>query len=49
MLPSGVAMGVDRLVVADGPFPREMRRHPDSTIAAMVVPLDEWARGRNIA
>lgn len=43
-----IAMGADRLVVADGPFLHEMRRHPDSTIAAMLLPLRDWATGHGI-
>jgi len=44
-----IAMGADRLVVADGPFLRDMRRHPDSVIATMLLPLGMWATGRGIA
>lgn len=38
-----VAMGV---VVSDGPFVRDMQTHPDPTLAAMLLPLDVWARSR---
>ena len=38
-----VAMGVNAVVVADGPFVRAMQTHPDSTLSATVLPLDAWA------
>jgi hypothetical protein len=38
-----VAMGADGVVVADGPFLRAMRAHPDPVIARMPLPLGEWA------
>ncbi len=41
-----VAMGARGVVVADGPFVRAMRRHPDPALAALLIPLDEWARAR---
>ncbi len=31
------------VVVADRSFVRTMRTHPDPALAAMVLPLDEWA------
>jgi predicted nucleic acid-binding protein len=42
-----VAMGARGVVVADGPFVRNMRRHPDPFLAAMIIPLDEWAKARD--
>lgn len=43
-----VAVGARGVVVADGPFVRDMRRHPDPSLAAMLIPLDEWAKGRGV-
>jgi predicted nucleic acid-binding protein len=39
-----IAMGATSVVVSDAPFARAMRTHPD--LAAMVVPLDAWARSQ---
>jgi predicted nucleic acid-binding protein len=36
-----VAMGARAVVVADGPFLRDMRRHPDQALAGMLLPLAE--------
>ena len=44
-----VAMGARGVVVPDGPFVRDMRTHPDPALAAMLIPLDEWARSNNAA
>lgn len=44
-----IAMGASGVVVSDGPFVRDMRTHPDPALAAMLVPLDEWARSKGIA
>jgi predicted nucleic acid-binding protein len=44
-----IAMGVDRVVVADGPFARDMRTHPDPSITRMLLPLNEWAAASGIA
>jgi len=41
-----VAMGASAVVVADGPFLRSMRTHPDPTLSAMVLSLDGWARSQ---
>ena len=38
-----IAVGARGVVVADGPFVRDMGRHPDPVVAAMVMPLDSWA------
>ena len=43
-----IAMGATGLVVADGPFVRDMRTHPDPTLAAMLIPLDAWAKSNGI-
>lgn len=39
-----IVMGARAVVVADGAFVRDMRRHPNPHLAAMLVPLDEWAK-----
>jgi predicted nucleic acid-binding protein len=38
-----IAMGARGVVVADGPFVRDLGRHPDPTLADMVIPLADWA------
>lgn len=40
-----LAMGARGVVVADAPFLRDMRRHPDPALAALLIPLDAWAEG----
>jgi predicted nucleic acid-binding protein len=44
-----VAMGASAVVLADGPFVRAMRSHPDASLAALPLPLEAWARSRDIA
>ena len=44
-----IAMGARGVVVSDGPFVRDMKAHPDPALAAMLTPLDEWARSNGIA
>mgnify|MGYP001788698223 CR=1 FL=1 len=39
-----IAMGARGLVVSDAPFVRDMQRHPDPALAAMLIPLADWAR-----
>jgi predicted nucleic acid-binding protein len=41
-------VGATAVVVADGPFMRDMQRHPDTAMAAMVLPLDTWAKMKGI-
>jgi predicted nucleic acid-binding protein len=41
-----LAMGADAVVVADGPFLRSIRTHPDPSLSAMVLSLDAWARSQ---
>ena len=41
-----VAMGARGVVAADGPFARDMGRHPDPALAAMLIPLADWGQGR---
>jgi predicted nucleic acid-binding protein len=40
-----VAVGARGVVAADGPFVRDMRRHPDPALRGMVMALGEWGRG----
>lgn len=44
-----IAMGARGVVAADGPFVRSMRRHPDPSLAGMLIPLDEWARDQGVS
>jgi predicted nucleic acid-binding protein len=44
-----VAMGARGVVAADGPFVRDMRRHPDPALAAMLIPLADWGREKGLA
>lgn len=41
-----VAIGASAVVTADGSFARSMQSHPDARLAAMVLPLDLWAKSR---
>jgi predicted nucleic acid-binding protein len=41
-----VAMGARGVVVADGPFMRDMSLHPDPTLAGLLIPLSDWGQGR---
>jgi predicted nucleic acid-binding protein len=43
-----IALGASGVVVSDGPFVRDMRTHPDPTLAAMLIPLDAWARSKGM-
>ena len=44
-----VAMGARGVVAADGPFTRDMRRHPDPLLAAMVIPLADWVASQGLS
>jgi predicted nucleic acid-binding protein len=44
-----VAMGADKVVVADGPFVRAMQTHPDGAMTRLLWPLSEWAAASGIA
>ena len=44
-----IAMGARGVVVSDGPFVRDMRAQPDPVLAAMLIPLDGWARSNGVA
>jgi predicted nucleic acid-binding protein len=37
-----LAMGAENVVVADGPFVKAMRTHPDPTVAGILLPLAAW-------
>ena len=41
-----IAIGARGVVVSDAAFVKDMRRHPDQVLAAMLIPLDQWA-GKN--
>lgn len=41
-----VAVGASAVVTADKSFARSIRSHPDAKLAAMVLPLDLWAKSR---
>jgi predicted nucleic acid-binding protein len=41
-----LAMGADKVVVADGPFVTAMRTHPDPALAGILLPLATWASGQ---
>jgi predicted nucleic acid-binding protein len=38
-----LAMGAERVVVADGPFVTAMQTHPDPALAGILLPLATWA------
>ena len=40
-----LAMGANKIVVADGPFVTAMRAHPDPALANILLPLTAWAGG----
>ncbi len=42
-----IATGASAVVTADAAFARAVRTHPEPTVAAMPMTLDEWARSRN--
>jgi predicted nucleic acid-binding protein len=41
-----LAMGAEKVVVADGPFVTAMQRHPDPYMAGILLPLAAWASGQ---
>ena len=41
-----LAMGADKVVVAAGPFVTAMRAHPDPALTRILLPLADWAAGR---
>jgi hypothetical protein len=42
-------MGAAGVVVSDGPFVRDMKVYPDPVLAGILIPVDAWARSRDIA
>ena len=44
-----MAVGAQGVVAADGPFVRDMRLHPEPLLAAMVVPLADWAANQGLS
>ncbi|HEY0832622.1 MAG TPA: type II toxin-antitoxin system VapC family toxin [Azospirillum sp.] len=44
-----IAMGAERLVMADGPFLKAIRRHPDPTLSRLPLSLDGWAERAGVA
>ena len=44
-----VAMGARAVIVADAMFVKDVQRHPDPTLAAMLLPLDSWAHQHGLA
>ncbi len=43
-----LAVGATHVVVADGPFVKAMARHPDPTLAKMLLPIGDWAKARGV-
>jgi len=43
-----LAMGAEKVIVADGPFVTAMRRHPDPALAGILLPLATWAGGQGV-
>lgn len=41
-----LAMGAEKVVVADGPFVTARQRHPDPSMAGILLPLAAWASGQ---
>jgi hypothetical protein len=42
-----LAMGANKVVVADSPFVTAMRTHPDRALANILLPLAAWASGQD--
>ena len=43
-----IATGASAVVSADAAFVRAVRTHPQSTVAAMALSLEDWASSRNV-
>ena len=43
-----IATGARGVVVSDAAFVKDMQRHPDRVLAAMLIPLDQWASGSGV-
>ncbi len=44
-----IALGARAVVVADASLAKDMQRHPDPALAAMLLPLDAWAQEHGLA
>jgi predicted nucleic acid-binding protein len=42
-----LAVGAEKVVVADGPFATAMQRHPDPALAGILLPLVPWASSQS--
>jgi predicted nucleic acid-binding protein len=42
-----LAVGADKVIVADSPFVTAMRAHPDPALAGILLPLAAWAAGQD--
>ena len=38
-----IATGARAVVAADGPFVRDIQKHPDPAVASLMLSLNEWA------
>jgi hypothetical protein len=43
-----IATGAKGVLMSDGPVVRDMQTHPDPALAAMLAPLDTWARSKGL-
>jgi predicted nucleic acid-binding protein len=43
-----LATGAERVIVADRPFTRAMRAHPDPVVAGMLMPISDWVELRGV-
>jgi predicted nucleic acid-binding protein len=43
-----VAMDARGVVVADGPFLRDMANHPDPALARLLIPLADWGQAQRL-
>ena len=43
-----IAVGADKVVVADGPCVTATQRHPDPALAQILLPLSTWAAGQGL-
>ncbi|WP_207455853.1 hypothetical protein [Azospirillum sp. SYSU D00513] len=43
-----ISMGADRVIVADGPFLKAMRAHPESRMKGLLLSLADWAQAKGV-
>jgi predicted nucleic acid-binding protein len=43
-----IAMGADRVVVADGPYLKAMQTHPEGRMKGLLLPLSDWAQAAGV-